>query len=198
MGSGEALRRNRIIERKRKALRSMPLYEHVFLLRQDASAPQVEALTQQFKSVIESNGGKVPKVESWGIRSLTFRVKKNRKAHYSLLNIDAPPAAVAEMERQMSINEDVIRFMTVRVEELEEGPSAVMRQSRSRDRDDDRGGFGDRGFGDRGGFGGDRGGFGGGRRFDRGGDRGGFRDRPRAPRSDDAPQAVAPNPEEAR
>jgi|SRR5688572_16559496 small subunit ribosomal protein S6 len=198
MGSGEALRRNRIIEQKRKALRSMPLYEHVFLVRQDASAPQVEALTQQFKSVIESNGGKVPKVESWGIRSLTFRVKKNRKAHYSLLNIDAPPAAVAEMERQMSINEDVIRFMTVRVEELEEGPSAVMRQSRSRDRDDDRGGFGDRGFGDRGGFGGDRGGFGGGRRFDRGGDRGGFRDRPRAPRSDDAPQAVAPNPEEAR
>jgi small subunit ribosomal protein S6 len=174
----------------------MPLYEHVFLVRQDASAPQVEALTQQFKSVIESNGGKVAKVENWGIRSLTFRVKKNRKAHYSLLNIDAPPKAVAEMERQMSINEDVIRFMTVRVDELEEGPSAVMRQSRSRERDDDRGGFGDRGFGDRG-FGGDRGGFGGGgRRFDRP-DRSGFRDRPRAPRSDDAPQEGAPKTEEA-
>src|SRR5688572_16694440 len=163
MGSGEALRRNRIIEQKRKALRSMPLYEHVFLVRQDASAPQVEALTQQFKSVIESNGGKVPKVESWGIRSLTFRVKKNRKAHYSLLNIDAPPAAVAEMERQMSINEDVIRFMTVRVEQFEEGPSAMMRR---RERDE-RDGFGDRGYGfggDRGGggFGGDRGGRGGG------------------------------------
>ena len=156
----------------------MPLYEHVFLVRQDASAPQVETLTQQFKSVIENNGGKVSKAESWGLRSLAFRIKNNRKAHYSLLNIEAPPKAVAEMERQMSINEDVIRFMTVKVDELEEGPSAVMRQSRSRDRDDDRGGFGDRGFG--GGFGGDRGGFGGGRRFDRGGggDRGSFRDRP--------------------
>jgi small subunit ribosomal protein S6 len=163
----------------------MPLYEHVFLVRQDASAPQVEALTQQFKSIIESNGGNVPKVENWGIRSLTFRIKKNRKAHYSLLNIDAPPAAVTEMERQMSINEDVVRFMTIRVDELEEGPSAVMRQSRSRDREDDRGGFGDRGVGERG-VGGDRGGFGGGgRRFDRGGERGGFRDRPRAPRSEE-------------
>ena len=171
----------------------MPLYEHVFLVRQDASAPQVETLTQQFKSVIENNGGKVNKVENWGLRSLTFRIRKNRKAHYSLLNIDAPPAAVAEMERQMSINEDVIRFMTVRVDTLEEGPSAVMRQSRSRDREDDRGGFGgDRGFGG-GGFGGDRGGFGGGRRFDRGdrGDRGGPRDRPpRAPRSDEAGQTT--------
>jgi small subunit ribosomal protein S6 len=164
----------------------MPLYEHIFLVRQDASAPQVETLTQQFKSIIESNGGKVPKVENWGSRSLAFRVKKNRKAHYSLLNIDAPPAAVAEMERQMSINEDVIRFMTIRVDELEEGPSAIVRQSRSRERDDDRGGFG----GDRGGFGGDRGGFGGGgRRFDRGGDRGGFRDRPRPPRDEAAPSA---------
>src|SRR5688572_24389144 len=188
MGSGEALRRNRIIEQKRKALRSMPLYEHVFLVRQDASAPQVEALTQQFKSVIESNGGKVPKVESWGIRSLTFRIRKNRKAHYSLLNIDAPPAALAEMERQMSINEDIIRFMTVRVEELEEGPSAVVRQSRSRERDDDRGGFG----GDRGGFGGGGRRFGGGGGFDRGGgggERGSFRDRPpRPPREE--PQAA--------
>ena len=171
----------------------MPLYEHIFLVRQDASAPQVETLTQQFKSIIESNGGKVPKVENWGSRSLAFRVKKNRKAHYSLLNIDAPPAAVAEMERQMSINEDVIRFMTIRVDELEEGPSAIVRQSRSRERDDDRGGFGgDRGGfgGDRGGFGGDRGSFGGGgRRFDRGGDRGGFRDRPRPPRDEAAPSA---------
>jgi small subunit ribosomal protein S6 len=166
----------------------MPLYEHVFLVRQDVSAPQVETLTQQFKSVIENNGGKVSKAENWGLRSLAFRIKKNRKAHYSLLNIEAPPAAVAEMERQMSINEDVIRFMTVKVDELEEGPSAVVRQSRSRDRDDDRGGFG----GDRGGFGfgGDRGGFGGGgRRFDRGGgDRGSFRDRPPRPPRDE-PQA---------
>lgn len=156
----------------------MPLYEHVFLVRQDASAPQVETLTQQFKSVIENNGGKVSKAESWGLRSLAFRIKKNRKAHYSLLNLEAPPKAVAEMERQMSINEDVIRFMTVKVDELEEGPSAIVRQSRSRDRDDDRGGFG---------FGSDRGGFGGGgRRFDRGGgDRGSFRDRPPRPSRDE-------------
>lgn len=158
----------------------MPLYEHVFLVRQDASTQQVETLTQQFKTVVENGGGKVPKVEAWGLRPVTYRIKKNRKAHYTLLNIDAPPAAVAEMERQMSINEDVIRFMTIRVEELEEGPSAIIRQSRSRERDDDRG-FGDRGFGD-------RGGFGGGRRFDRP-DRGGFRDRPRPVRGD---EPVAP------
>jgi small subunit ribosomal protein S6 len=156
----------------------MPLYEHVFLVRQDASLPQVEALASQFRTVIESNGGTVSKTESWGLRSINFRIRKNRKAHYTLLNIDAPAPAVAEMERQMSINEDVIRFMTVRVEELEEGPSAILRQSKARDRDDDRGfgGFGDRGFG---GFA-DRGA----RRFDRG-ERAGFRDRPRGPRADD-------------
>jgi small subunit ribosomal protein S6 len=176
----------------------MPLYEHVFLVRQDASAPQVEALTQQFKSVVEANGGKVAKVENWGLRSIAYRIKKNRKAHYSLLNIDAPPAAVAEMERQMSINEDVIRFMTIRVEQLEEGPSAIVRQSRSRERDDERGGFGDRGFGERGGFGGDRGGFGGGRRPDRErADRAGFRDRPRPPRSDEAGQGQTVNEEKS-
>lgn len=170
----------------------MPLYEHVFLVRQDASAPQVEVLTQQFKSVVENNGGKVPKVENWGLRSLSFRIKKNRKAHYSLLNIDAPPAAIAEMERQMSINEDVIRFMTIKVDELEEGPSAVVRQSRSREREDERGGFGDRGgFGaDRGGFGGDRGGFGGGgRRFDRErAERAGYRDRPKSRADETSPE----------
>lgn len=153
----------------------MPLYEHVFLVRQDASTAQVEALTAQFKAIIEEAGGKVHKTESWGVRSLTYRIRKNRKAHYTLLNIEALPAAVAEMERQMSINEDVIRFMTIRVEEHEEGPSAILRASSRRDRDDDRGGFGDRGFGgDR-----ERGGF-------KGGDRagGGFRgDRDRSERS---------------
>src|SRR5581483_2121625 len=124
----------------------MPLYEHVFLARQDISTQQVEALTEQFKGVIEAGGGKVTKVEPWGLKSLTFRIRKNRKAHFTLLNIDAPPAAVAEMERQMSINEDVLRFLTIRVEELEQGPSAMMRK---RD-DDDRGErVGDRG-GDRG------------------------------------------------
>jgi small subunit ribosomal protein S6 len=142
----------------------MPLYEHVFLTRQDASNAQVDALTEQFKNVITAGGGTVGKTEYWGVKSLTFRIKKNRKAHYTMMNIDAPPAAITEMERQMSINEDVIRFMTVRVEEFEEGPSAMMRR---RERDE-RDGFGDRGGygfgGDRGGggFGGDRGGRGGG------------------------------------
>jgi small subunit ribosomal protein S6 len=123
----------------------MALYEHVFLARQDVSGQQVEALTEQFKGVIEQNGGKITKVEPWGLKSLTYRIRKNRKAHFTLLNIDAPPAAVAEMERQQRINEDVIRILTVRVDELEEGPSAMMQK---RDRDD-RGERGDR-FGDRG------------------------------------------------
>jgi len=137
----------------------MPLYEHVFLARQDVSAQQVEDLTTQFQGVIEGLGGKVTKTESWGVKSLSFRIRKNRKAHFTLLNVDAPPAALAEVERQERLNEDVLRFMTVRVEELEEGPSAMMRKS---DRDE----RGDRGFG------------GGGGRFDRGdrGDRGPRRD----------------------
>ena len=119
----------------------MPLYEHVFLARQDVSGQQVEALVEQFKSIIEQNGGTIAKVEPWGLKSLTFRIRKNRKAHFTLMNIDAPPAAVAEMERQMGINEDILRFMTIRVDELEEGPSAMMQK---RDRDDDRGDRGDR------------------------------------------------------
>ncbi|HUB64826.1 MAG TPA: 30S ribosomal protein S6 [Methylocella sp.] len=113
----------------------MALYEHIYLARQDISAQQVEALTAQFKAVIESLGGKVEKVEYWGVKSLAYRIKKNRKAHFSLLNIDAPPAALTEMERQMGINEDIIRFLTIRVEALEQGQSAMMRK---RD-DDDRG-----------------------------------------------------------
>ena len=123
----------------------MPLYEHVFLTRQDASNAQVDQLTEQFKSVLSGLGGKVSKNEYWGVKSLTFRIKKNRKAHFTLLNIEAPPAAIAEMERQESINEDVIRFMTIRVDVLEEGPSAMMRTSRRDDRD--RGDRGGRGFG---------------------------------------------------
>lgn len=114
----------------------MPFYEHVFLTRQDASNTQVDTLTEQFKGIVAGLGGKVTKTEYWGVKSLTFRVRKNRKAHYTLLNIDAPPAAIAEMERQMSINEDVIRFMTVRVEKLEDGPSVMMKPSRRDDRDD--------------------------------------------------------------
>ncbi len=113
----------------------MALYEHIYLARQDISAQQVETLTAQFTAIIESFGGKVEKVEYWGVKSLAYRIKKNRKAHFSLLNIDAPPAALTEMERQMGINEDILRFITIRVEALEQGQSAMMRK---RD-DDDRG-----------------------------------------------------------
>ena len=133
----------------------MPLYEHVFLARQDASAQQVEEFTTQITGVIEGLGGKVAKTENWGVRSLTYRMNKNRKAHFVLLNIDGPAAIVSEIERQERINEDIIRYLTVRVEELEEGPSAMMRKS-ERDRDE-RGGSGFRGDRDGGGFRGDRG-----------------------------------------
>jgi small subunit ribosomal protein S6 len=149
----------------------MPLYEHVFLARQDASTQQVEELTTQMSGIVEQAGGKVTKTENWGVRSLTYRMNKNRKAHFVLMNIDAPSAAVSEIERQERISEDVIRYLTVRVEEHEEGPSAMMRKA-DRDRDDRGGGFrGDR----EGGFRGDR--DGGGFRGDRG---------PRRPRDDDA------------
>lgn len=113
----------------------MALYEHVFLARQDVSGQQVDALIEQFKGVIEQNGGKVSKIENWGLKSLAYRINKNRKAHYALMNIDAPSAAVVEMERQMRISEDVLRFLTVRVEELEEGQSVMLQK---RDRDDRR------------------------------------------------------------
>jgi small subunit ribosomal protein S6 len=135
----------------------MPFYEHVFLARQDASTQQVEELTTQMTGTVEQLGGKVTKTESWGVRSLTYRMNKNRKAHFVLLNIDAPSAAIAEIERQERISEDVIRYLSVRVEELEEGPSAMMRKA-DRDRErDDRGGGGFRGERDGGGYRGDRG-----------------------------------------
>ena len=120
----------------------MPLYEHVFLARQDASPQQVEELTAQMSGVVAQHGGKITKTENWGVRSLTYRMNKNRKAHFVLLNIDAPSAAIAEIERQERISEDVIRYLSVRVEELEEGPSAMMRKAdRDRERDDRGGGF---------------------------------------------------------
>ena len=128
----------------------MPLYEHVFLARQDVTAQQVEGMIDQYKGVIEQNGGKVEKTEMWGVKSLAYRIKKNRKAHFAMFNLDAPPAAVAEMERQMRINEDVLRFMTVRVDKLETDPS-VMMQKRDRDERKDR----ERRERDGGGFGGD-------------------------------------------
>jgi len=118
----------------------MPLYEHVFMSRQDVSAQQVETMTEQFKGIIEAAGGTISKIEYWGVKSLAYRIKKNRKAHFALMNISAPAAGVAEMERQMKINEDVIRFMTIKVEKLEEGPSAMMqRREREERRDRERG-----------------------------------------------------------
>ena len=147
----------------------MALYENVFIARQDVPTTQVEALTNQFAELVTGMGGTVSKKEYWGLRSLTYRIKKNRKGHYTLLNIDAPSAAVKELERTMSINEDIIRFLTVRVDALEEGPSAVMQRSSEKS---------DRPGGDRG---------------DRWGDRP-RRERPRF--GDDAPVAVIPGEEE--
>jgi small subunit ribosomal protein S6 len=124
----------------------MPLYEHVYLARQDLSAQQVEELTAQLSGVIGQMGGKVTKNEYWGLKSLTYRIRKNRKAHITLLNVEAPPAALNEIERQERLNEDVLRYLTIRVNELEEGPSAMMRKSdRDRDERGDRGGRFDRG-----------------------------------------------------
>jgi small subunit ribosomal protein S6 len=135
----------------------MPLYEHVFLARQDLATPQVDALAADFTKIIETGGGKVTKTEYWGLKTIAYRIKKNRKAHYILLNIDSPYPAVAEMERMIGLSEDVIRSQTIRMDALEEGPSAMMRKERERS-DRDGGGFGGRegrpprregGFGDR-------------------------------------------------
>ena len=126
----------------------MAFYEHVFLTRQDVSGQRVDELTEQFKGVIAAGGGTVGKTEYWGLKSLAFRIAKNRKAHYTLMNIDAPHQAVTEMERQMRINEDVLRFLTVPVDGQDEEPSVQMqkkerderrRRDRERRRDDDEG-----------------------------------------------------------
>jgi len=114
----------------------MPLYEHVFIARQDISTQQVEGLVEHFSEIIKENGGSVEKTEYWGLRSLAYRIKKNRKGHYVLLNLDTPFPALQEMERQQRLNDDIIRSLTVRVDELEEGPSAVVRAKQSRDRGD--------------------------------------------------------------
>ena len=174
----------------------MAFYENVFVVRQDVASTQVEALADTYATLIQENGGTVTKKEFWGLKGLAFKIKKNRKAHYAFFNIEAPPAAVAEMERRMGINGDIIRFLTVRVEGLEAEPSVMMRKQDREDRPE-RGGFGGgRGFG---GPRGDRppreGGFRGG---DRGGDGGStFRARPpreggeRPPR-DGAPRGPRP------
>ena len=127
----------------------MPLYEHVFLARQDLAQAQVDAIAENATKILTDNGGSVVKAETWGLKSLAYRIAKNRKAHYVMLEVDAPAAAVAELERQTGINEDVIRYMTIRVDAHEDGPSAMMRRSERSDRD--RGERGDRGDrGDRG------------------------------------------------
>jgi small subunit ribosomal protein S6 len=137
----------------------MPLYEHVFLARQDLAQAQVDALAETATNIIESNGGKVVKTETWGLRSLAYRIQKNRKAHYVMLDFEAPTTVVAELERQTQINEDVVRYMTLKVDAHEQGPSAMMRRNERsererggergdrgprRDRDDDRGDRGPR------------------------------------------------------
>src|SRR3569833_1448010 len=119
----------------------MALYEHVFHARQDLAQAQVDALAEMATKIIEEGNGKVVKTETWGLRSLAYRIAKNRKAHYVMLDIDAPTGVVAELERQLNINEDIIRFMTVRVDEHENGPSAMMRRG---ERDRARGERGDR------------------------------------------------------
>jgi len=124
----------------------MALYEHVFLARQDLAQAQVDALAELATKIVDDNQGKVVKAETWGLRSLAYRIAKNRKAHYVMLEIDAPTGVVAELERQLGINEDIIRFMTVRVDEHENGPSAMMRRGeRDRERGRDRGDRPDRG-----------------------------------------------------
>ena len=150
----------------------MALYECVLIARQDISASQVDGMVDQFTGIVEANGGRIAKKEMWGLRTLAYRIKKNRKGHYALLHLDAPAAAVAEMERNMRINEDVIRYLTVRMDELEEGPSVVLQ---ARERRDERGRDGRFGRGGPRGDRGDRGGP----RGDRGdrGDRGGGRER---------------------
>jgi small subunit ribosomal protein S6 len=119
----------------------MALYEHIFLARQDLAQAQVDALAATATEIVETNGGKVVKTETWGLRSLAYKIAKNRKAHYVMLELDAPGAVVAELERQTQINEDIIRYMTVKVDALEAGPSVMMRKGdrdrKRRDRDDD-------------------------------------------------------------
>ncbi|MBO6783922.1 MAG: 30S ribosomal protein S6 [Alphaproteobacteria bacterium] len=121
----------------------MPLYEHVFIARQDISGAQVDQLVEAFTGVVETGGGKVVGTESWGLRNLAYRIKKNRKGHYVMMNLDAPADVVTELERQQRIHDDILRYLTLRVDEHEEGPSIMMqgrkeRGSRRDDDDDDR------------------------------------------------------------
>lgn len=118
----------------------MSLYEYTYIARQDIQPQQVDAITEQFAKIVTDNGGKVAKTESWGLRNLAYRIKKYKKGHYVHLNLDAPHAAIAELERNARLHEDVIRYMTIRVDELEEGDSVMLRSKDrdSRTRDDRR------------------------------------------------------------
>ena len=151
----------------------MPLYEHVFISRQDLSNAQAEGLIEHFSTVLADNGGKVVENEYWGVKTMAYKINKNRKGHYAYLRSDAPASAVQEMERLMRLHDDVMRVLTVKVDKHEEGPSAQMQKREERGERGERGDRPERGFGDRGdrpSFGGDRGE----RSGDRGGDRGGF------------------------
>ena len=107
----------------------MALYEHIFMARQDIAPSQVEALMEGAQAIIEANSGTVVKSEIWPLRTLAYRIQKNRKAHYVLFNFDGPGAVVAELERQAQINEDIIRYLTVRVDEVADGPTVLMRRN---------------------------------------------------------------------
>ena len=101
----------------------MSLYETVIIIRQETSTQQVEALADTFEDIVKQSGGSVKKRENWGLRSLAYKIKKNKKGHYILLNIEAPPTAIHEMERVMRLNEDILRYLTLRIDEIDEGPS---------------------------------------------------------------------------
>lgn len=122
----------------------MPLYETVFIARQDLSSAQTDQLTQGFSQIINDNGGRIAKTENWGLRNLAYKIRKNKKGHYTMFQLDAPPAAMQEMERQMRLSEDILRYMTIKIDELEEGQSIMLRQ---KDRDESE--RGDRSMSDR-------------------------------------------------
>ncbi len=131
----------------------MPLYESTFIARPDISSQQVDGLAEHFQEILRGAGGEVAKTEYWGLRSLAYRIKKNRKGHYYFMNIDAPPEAISAMERTMRINEDVIRYLTVRVDELDPNPAPLTQSRGGRGRGDSRSGgrgYGGRGYGGRG------------------------------------------------
>ena len=115
----------------------MPYYETVFISRQDLTESQVKALTDDFSKIITTNGGKIHKTEQWGLKNFAYRIKKSRKGHYTLLEIDAPASSVHEMERQMRLHEDVVRHLTIREEKLSDGPSVMLDRGGRDDRDDE-------------------------------------------------------------